>query len=88
MKITNIECLVAAADGGSNLVYVRTNTDAGIHGVGEIYHVGPDMASPRWVEYFEEQLVSRDPTEIERNWALCYQGARFPIGALPMSCSS
>ncbi len=88
MKITSIECLVAAGDGGSNLVYVRTNTDAGIHGVGEVYHVGPDMASPRWVEYFEEQLIGRDPTEIERNWALCYQGARFPIGSSGMAALS
>ena len=88
MKITNIECLVAAADRGSNLVYVRTNTDAGVHGIGEIYHVGPDMASPRWVEYFEEQLIGRDPTEIERNWALCYQGARFPIGSSGMAALS
>ena len=88
MKITNIECIVASADRGSNLVYVRTNTDAGIHGVGEIYHVGPDMASPRWVEYLEEQLIGRDPTEIERNWALCYQGARFPMGSSGMAALS
>lgn len=88
MKITNIECLVASADRGSNLVYVRTNTDAGIHGVGEVYHVGPDMASPRWVEYFAEQLTGRDPTEIERNWALCYQGARFPVGSSGMAALS
>ena len=67
MKITNIETLVATDESGSNLVYVRTNTDAGIHGVGEVYHVGPDLASPEWVAYYAEQLVGRDPTEIERN---------------------
>ena len=88
MKITNIETLVATDESGSNLVYVRTNTDAGIHGVGEVYHVGPDLASPEWVAYYAEQLVGRDPTEIERNWALCYQGARFPIGSSGLAALS
>lgn len=81
MKITGIETFLSTDENGSNLVYIRTNTDSGIYGVGEVYHVGPDMASPAWVEYFGEQLVGQDPTEIERNWALCYQGARFPIGS-------
>ncbi|MCH7970479.1 MAG: mandelate racemase/muconate lactonizing enzyme family protein [Chloroflexi bacterium] len=88
MKITAIECLISSDDAGSNLVYVRTNTDAGIHGVGEVYHVGPDRASTQWVEYFAEQLVGQDPTEIERNWALCYQGARFPIGSSGLAALS
>ncbi|MDA1280560.1 MAG: mandelate racemase/muconate lactonizing enzyme family protein [Chloroflexi bacterium] len=88
MKITNIECLISSDAAGSNLVYVRTNTDAGVHGVGEVYHVGPDAASPIWVEYFAEQLVGNDPTEIERNWALCYQGARFPIGSSGLAALS
>ncbi len=44
--------------------------------------------SPVWVEYFAEQLAGRDPTEIERNWALCYQGARFPIGSSGLAALS
>jgi galactonate dehydratase len=88
MKITNIECLISSDETDSNLVYVRTNTDAGIHGVGEVYHVGPDRASTDWVEYFAEQLVGQDPTEIERNWALCYQGARFPMGSSGLAALS
>ncbi|SVB51605.1 uncharacterized protein METZ01_LOCUS204459, partial [marine metagenome] len=88
MKITNIECLISTDASASNLVYVKTKTDAGIYGVGEVYHVGPDAASPVWVEYFAEQLVGQDPTEIERNWALCYQGARFPIGSTGLAALS
>jgi galactonate dehydratase len=88
MKITKIETLIGSAPDAGNLVYVRTHTDAGIHGVGEVYHVGPDAASPVWVEYFAEQLAGRDPTEIERNWALCYQGARFPIGSSGLAALS
>jgi len=88
MKITGIETFLSTDENGSNLVYIRTNTDSGIYGVGEVYHVGPDMASPAWVEYFGEQLVGQDPTEIERNWALCYQGARFPIGSSGLAALS
>jgi galactonate dehydratase len=88
MKITKIETLIATDPAGSNLIYVRTHTDAGIHGVGEVYHVGPDMASTVWVEYFAEQLVGQDPTEIERNWALCYQGARFPMASSGLAALS
>lgn len=88
MKITGIETFLSTDKNGSNLVYIRTNTDSGIYGVGEVYHVGPDMASPAWVEYFGEQLIGQDPTEIERNWALCYQGARFPIGSSGLAALS
>ena len=88
LKITNIECLISTDASASNLIYVKTKTDAGIYGVGEVYHVGPDAASPIWVEYFAEQLVGQDPTEIERNWALCYQGARFPIGSTGLAALS
>jgi len=88
MKITGIKTFLSTDENGSNLVYIRTNTDSGIYGVGEVYHVGPDMASPAWVEYFGEQLVGQDPTEIERNWALCYQGARFPIGSSGLAALS
>ena len=71
MKITKIETLIGTDTKDGNLVYVRTHTDAGIYGIGEVYHVGPDMASLYWVDYFSEQLIGQDPTEIERNWALC-----------------
>ena len=50
LKITNIECLISTDASASNLVYVKTKTDADIYGVGEVYHVGPDAASPVWVE--------------------------------------
>jgi galactonate dehydratase len=88
MKITKIETLIGSDPVDGNLVYVRTHTDAGIYGVGEVYHVGPDMASATWVEYFAEQLVGQDPTEIERNWALCYQGARFPMASSGLAALS
>jgi galactonate dehydratase len=87
MKITRIETLIANS-GSNNAVYVRTHTDSGINGVGEAYRVGPDRATADWVAYFAEQLVGRDPTEIERNWAIMYQGARFPLGSSALAALS
>lgn len=87
MKITRIEALVAGIE-HRNQVFVRTHTDEGIHGVGEAYNVGPDLATVSWVDYFAEQLVGRDPTRIEQLWALAYQGARFPIGSSGMAALS
>ncbi len=87
MKITRIETLIADT-GNNNSVFVRTHTDAGIHGVGEAYRVGPDRATSDWVAYFSEQLVGREAPEIERNWALMYQGTRFPLGSSALAALS
>ncbi len=87
MKISGIETLIADT-GNNNVVYVRTHTDAGMYGVGEAYRVGPDRATAEWVAYFAEQLVGREATEVERNWAIMYQGARFPIGSSGMAALS
>lgn len=87
MKITGIETLTAST-GARNVTFVRTQTDEGVHGVGEAYPVGPDLATARWVEYFAEQLVGRDPRDIEFLWALMYQGARFPPGSSGLAAIS
>lgn len=87
MKITRIETLVADL-GHRNTVLIRTHTDEGIYGVGEAYPVGPDMATPVWVDYFSDQLVGQDPRRIEHLWALMYQGARFPPGSSGLSALS
>ena len=87
MKITNVECLIADP-GHRNSIFVRTHTDEGVHGVGEAYPVGPDLATARWIEYFAEQLVGEDPVRIEFLWAKLYQGARFPIGSSGMAALS
>jgi galactonate dehydratase len=46
------------------------------------------LATGDWVDYFEEQLIGRDAMDIERNWALMYQGARFPIGSSGLAALS
>ncbi len=87
MKITRIETLIAGI-GARNAIFVRTQTDQGVHGIGEAYPVGPDLATVQWVEYFSEQLIGQDPTRIEHLWALMYQGARFPVGSSGLAALS
>lgn len=87
MKITRIECLIASI-GPRNVTFVRTHTDEGLHGIGEAYTVGPDLATANWVDYFAEQLVGQDPCAVEFLWSLMYQGARFPPGSSGLAALS
>lgn len=81
MKITRIETFLVHPD-HRNLVFVRVHTDAGIYGIGEAYSAGPDDATAAVIADFAEWLVGRDPREIERLWALMYNGTRFPGGVV------
>ncbi len=87
MKITNIRCLVADA-GGRNILFVKTETDEGITGIGEAYCVGPDLAVAATIDYLKEWLVGEDPRNIEYLWALMYQGLRFPPGSVGLAAIS
>ncbi|MBN1401145.1 MAG: galactonate dehydratase [Anaerolineae bacterium] len=88
MKIVGIETYLApfSADptgpGNRNIPFVRVLTDEGIHGVGEAFTVGPDLATVKAIDYFAEWLVGRDPMDIEGLWQLMYNGSRFPTGSL------
>jgi galactonate dehydratase len=87
MKITDVRCLVA--DGGSrNVLFVVTETDEGITGIGEAFSVGPDLAVPATVDYLKDWFIGEDPRNIEYIWALMYQGLRYPPGAVSLAAMS
>ena len=44
MKITSVETFIAGLD-RRNYLFVRVQTDEGIHGIGEAYSCGPDEAT-------------------------------------------
>jgi galactonate dehydratase len=81
VKITGIEIHLVNM-GSRNVPYVRVLTDEGIHGVGEAYSVGPDLATVKAIEEFAEWLVGQDPLDIEGLWQLMYAGSRFPGGSV------
>lgn len=81
MKITDIETFgVNLGDG--NHVFIKVHTDEHLHGTGEAYRVGPDLAVEQTVHYFKDWLVGEDPTRIEHLWRIMYNGSRFPGGSV------
>lgn len=97
MKITSIKTFLvrptlpageARSGWGRNFLFVKVNTDEGIHGIGEAYSCGPDDATERVIADFGEWLVGKDPQEIERLWQLMYNGSRFPGGSIVNSAIS
>ncbi len=71
MKITDIKTFLVGV-GGRNLVFVKVETDQGIHGVGEAYSCGPDEATVATIQDFKRWLVGQEPRNIEHLWATMY----------------
>ena len=87
MKITGITCRIVDG-GGRNIVFVRTETDAGIVGWGEAFSVGPDLAVAATIDHLKDWILGDDPRDIERLWATMYQGLRFPPGSVGLAAIS
>lgn len=83
-KITKVESLQA-----NRYTYVKIQTDAGVHGVGEMHPAsstsGGPVAAVTAVESFAEYLRGKDPTEIERHWQHMFHRNIFRGGADSMA---
>src|SRR6476620_12279254 len=79
IKITDIKTWLVGL-GSRNLVFVKVETDQGIHGIGEAYSCGPDDATVATINDFKRWLVGQDPRNIEHLWAMMYNFTRFPGG--------
>jgi galactonate dehydratase len=81
MRIAGLETYLVEL-GNRNIPFVRVLTDEGIHGIGEAYSVGPDLATVKAIQGLAEWLIGRDPLDIEGLWQLMYAGSRFPGGSV------
>lgn len=79
IKITDIKTFLVGA-GSRNLLFIKVETDQGIHGVGEAYSCGPDEATVATVNDFKRWLVGQDPRNVEHLWAMMHNFTRFPGG--------
>ncbi len=79
IRITDIKVFPVGA-GTRNFVFVKVETDQGIHGIGEAYSCGPDEATVAAIQDFKTWLVGQDPRNIEHLWATMYNFTRFPGG--------
>lgn len=81
LKITDVQPFLVGV-GGRNLCFVKVLTDAGVHGFGEAYSVGPDEATVATIRDFKSWLVGKDPRNVEYLWSTMYNFTRFPGGAV------
>jgi galactonate dehydratase len=81
MRIAGVEAYLTRL-GRRNVPFVTVLTDEGIHGVGEAYSVGPDLATVKAIVDLAEWLEGRDPLDLEGLWQLMYAGSRFPGGSV------
>jgi galactonate dehydratase len=80
IRITDIKTFLVGL--GRNYVFVKVETDQGLHGIGEAYSCGPDQATAAVIADFKSWLVGQDPRNIEYLWAMMYNFGRFPGGSV------
>ena len=79
IKISDIKTYLVGV-GGRNLLFVKVETDQGIHGIGEAYSCGPDEGTVAVINDFKSWLVGQDPRNVEHLWATMMNFTRFPGG--------
>jgi galactonate dehydratase len=72
MKITNIKTFLFNAN-WRNWLFVKVETDEGIHGWGEGDVDGYDFSSEAAVHTMEEYFIGKDPRNIELHWDTIYR---------------
>jgi galactonate dehydratase len=80
IRITDVRTFLVGM--GRNHLFIKVETDQGIHGIGEAYSCGPDQATVAAVHDFKDWLVGQDPRNIEHLWAMMYNFSRFPGGSV------
>ena len=87
MKITAIRTFVGSV-GRRSRALVKVETDEGIHGWGECFSPGPDLAIGPTLDYIFELIEGEDPRRIEFIMLKLFQQFRFPPGAIGLSAMS
>ena len=91
MKITDLKVMRSAApsDGrGWNWIFVKLETDSGIHGWGEASLQGKDAGVIAELESFKPFLTGKDPFHIEHIWTSLHRRVTWTGGPVTMSAIS
>ena len=92
MKITDLKIMRMSAPahkaGGTNWLFVRIETDAGIHGIGEASLQYKDSGLIAELEDFKRFIVGKDPFQIEHIWTSLYRRVTWTGGPVTMSAIS
>jgi len=67
---------------------IKIETNEGLHGWGEAYSIGPDLAAEPIANYIFELIKGEDPRRIEYLMLKLHQQFRFPIGGVGLAVIS
>ena len=78
VKVTQIRKFPVKDEAGKLYYIVRVDTDAGIHGLGEVGVARLGRAIGQAIDHLAEVVIGSDPWETERLWQLMFRGLFFP----------
>jgi galactonate dehydratase len=78
MKVTQIRSFPVRDEAGRGYFVVRVDTDAGIHGLGEVGIVWWGKAIGEAINHLSALVVGADPWETERLWQDMFRASFFP----------
>ena len=83
MKVTDVKTFLVHPGTGKNWLFVKVETDAGIHGWGEAYtQADRDHAIGVHVEQLRRYLIGRDPFQIKHFTTVMYLDFAGKRGAM------
>ena len=88
MKITDLQVMRMGSEGTNNWMFVKIETDAGIHGWGEASLQYKDDALLGEFAAFKRFLIGKNPFEIERIWTSLYRRVTWSGGPVTTSAIS
>ena len=88
MKVTDLQVMRMGSEGTNNWLFVKIETDAGIHGWGEASLQYKDDALLGEFAAFKRFLLGKNPFEIERIWTSLYRRVTWSGGAVTTSAIS
>jgi galactonate dehydratase len=88
MKITEVRTFLVDPGGGKNWLFVKLETDAGLHGWGECYtQADRDRAIEIHVQQLARYLVGQDPHRIKQFTFSAYHDFAGKRGAMDLYCA-
>ena len=78
MKITQIKSYLVADEGGRGYFIVKVETDAGIHGLGEVGIRFWGTAIEEAIDHLSELVIGEDPFGTERLWQHMFRRSFYP----------
>ena len=88
LKIADLHVMRMGSEGTNNWLFVKIETDAGIHGWGEASLQYKDDALIGEFAAFKRFLLGKNPFEIERIWTSLYRRVTWSGGAVTTSAIS